>query len=57
MNTDYVDDWWTTHNDKTIYALTNADSEYKVTYRNEDGKKFQVILKPKRYQAGFLAKW
>lgn len=52
----FVDDWWTHHNDKTMYVQSWAESEYKVTYRSETGKKFSVIFKPKRNPIGFFAK-
>lgn len=53
----FVDDWWSHHNDKTLTVLSNSESEYKVTYKNDAGNKFSVIFKPKKYEAGFHKKW
>jgi hypothetical protein len=53
----FVDDWWNHHNDKTLYVLSWSEKEYKVTYKNDDGKKFSVIIKPKKYPIGFHTKY
>lgn len=49
----FVDDWWDHHSDKTMFVSNWTEKEYKVTYRNENGKKFSVIFRPKKYPIGF----
>lgn len=52
----YVDDWERHHSDKTLFVSSWSENEYKVTYKNGDGKRFSVIFKPKKYPIGFHAK-
>lgn len=42
--------------DKTMFVQNWSEKEYKVTYRNEEDKKFSVIFRPKKYPIGFLWK-
>lgn len=49
----YVDWWDIQHNDKTLLVSSWTEKEYKVTYKNESGKKFSVIFRPKKYPIGF----
>lgn len=53
----FVDDWHNHYSDKTLYVQNWSGSEYKVTYRNGEGKKFSVIFRPKKYPIGFHVKY
>ena len=49
----FVDDWHNQYSDKTMFVQNFSEKEYKVTYKNDDGKKFSVIFRPKKYPIGF----
>lgn len=52
----YVDGGWCSHNSKATATVHTDTPTAKVTYRNEHGGKFSVIVRQKPNPIGFHAK-